>query len=211
MKDVNAYVVILTGGVLSACASGGLVSSWTAPDAPPLRMTGEKVAAVVMIDNQASRRAAEDALARELTARGAEGVPMYTILPDAGPDDQEAARRAAEEAGIEGVVVMRPVRTEQEVSSSPAMYTGPAYGAYWGGYYGYGWGDPWSVGGEIRTDTIVSVETLVYSMGANELVWGGQSETTNPTNVNQLVRDTAEQVARELERQGLLAGSTSAS
>jgi hypothetical protein len=46
-----------------------------------------------------------------------------------------------------------------------------------GGYYGHGWGSAWSAA-EIRTDTIIIVETLVYSLRQNKLVWGGQSKTT---------------------------------
>ena len=59
-------------------------------------------------------------------------------------------------------------------------------------------------GGEIRTDTIVIVETLVYSLGQNKLVWGGQSKTTNPASVDRLIANAAKQVADELERQGLI-------
>ena len=188
----------------TACASSAFVSSWRAPEASPLQVGGSKVAAVVMMEQVSSRRAAEDALARELTARGAEGVPMYTIFPDEGPSDEPAARAALERQGFAGVVVLRPIDTQQEVVTTP-MYAGPYYSMYWGGYYRYGWGMPWGIGvAEIRTDTIVSVETLVYSLRQNMLVWGGQSTTTNPSSVDRLVHDTARKVARELERQGLL-------
>jgi hypothetical protein len=196
--------------VLSACASSGFVSSWQAPDATPLQVAGSKVAAVVMMKDVASRRAAEDALAHELAKRGATGVALYTILPDASPDNEAAVRAALERAGVAGAVVMRPVDTKQEVVSTPAIYAGPSYGRFWGGYYGYGWGSPWSVGvvsgGEVRTNTIVSVETLVYSLKQNKLVWGGQSETTNPSSVDRLVKDTAAKAAKELQRRGLIAG-----
>jgi hypothetical protein len=189
---------------LSGCATG-LVSSWKAPDAEPFRLRGEKVAAVVMASDQTTRRAGEDALARELTLRGTEGIPMYTLLADAHPDETKA-RAAAEQAGIVGVVVLRPVRVDKELSSMPATYSGPTYGGFWGGYYGLGWGAPWSLrGGEIRTDTIISVETLVYSLPQNRLVWGGQSKTKNPSNLDRLIEDTAKQVADELVRQGLIA------
>ena len=187
---------------LSGCATG-LVSSWKAPDAEPFRLRGEKVAAVVMASDQTTRRAGEDALARELSARGAIGVPMYTLLGDAAPDEAKA-RAAAEQAGIVGVVVLRPVRIDKELSSTPATYSGPMYGGFWGGYYGLGWGGSWR-GGEIRTDTIIMIETLVYSLPQNKLVWGGQSKTKNPANLDRLIEDTAKQVADELVRQGLIA------
>jgi hypothetical protein len=218
MKYVNvlamAAIGLLTTLTLSACAPA-LVSSWKAPDAAPFRLVGDKVAAVVMATDETTRRAGEDALARQLSLRGAEGIPMYTLLPEAEPDDEAKARAAAEQAGVVGVVVMRPVRVDKEISSNPVTYSGPIHGGFWGGYYGHGWGNPWGPGvvsgGEIRTDTIVTVETLVYGLRENKLLWRGQSETTNPRNVNRLIEDTAEQVVNELARLELISGSVRAS
>lgn len=200
---------------LSACASNGLVSSWQAPDATPLHVDGSRVAAVVMMREEGSRRAAEDALARELSARGAVGVPLYSLVGDARPENEAEVRAALEGTDVAGVVVMRPVDTQTEVVSTPSasLYAGPRYRGFWGGYYAFGWGTPWQLGiaeTEVRTNTIVSVETLVYSLKQNKLVWGGQSRTTNPTSVDRLVRDTAAKVARELERRGLIASQGSA-
>jgi hypothetical protein len=77
---------------------------------------------------------------------------------------------------------------------------------YWGGYYGYGWGMPWyGYGVDIHTNKVVSVETLVYSLRQNLLVWGGESTSTNPPSFDMLIHDTARKVTKELERQGLLA------
>jgi hypothetical protein len=126
---------------------------------------------------------------------------MYTLLPDGEPENEAVARAAAEKAGVAGVVVMRPVLVDKEISSRPTN-SGPMYGGFWGGYYGHGWGSAY--GGEIRTDTIVVIETLVYGLRENKLLWAGQSKTRNPRDVNRLVEDTAAQVARELERLGLI-------
>lgn len=103
------------------------------------------------------------------------------------------------------VVAMRPVSKEKEVSSSPSMMSaGPMYGGYWGGYDGYGWGGAWAPAADIRTDTIVTVETLVYSMKQNKLVWAGESETTNPSKVDPFVRELAKAAANEMKKLGLL-------
>ena len=197
VAGLAAAVALSSGG----CASTPFVSSWRAPDAEALQIEGARVAAVAMIDQVASRRAAEDAIARELALRGATGVPMYMIYADEDPTDEPAARAALEREGYTGLVVFRPVGTEQEIVVTPA-YIGPAYAVYWGGYYGHGWGMPWY--GEIRTYSVVSVETLVYSLRQNKLVWGGQSTTRDPSSVDRLVHDTAGKVVKELERQGLL-------
>ena len=197
-----AAVVVATVS-LAACASTGLVSSWKAPDAQPLKGEGSKVAVVVMTKNEAARRAAEDALARRITARGGEGVPMYTILPGVSEPNEAEAKGAIEKAGVNAVVVLRPVGKDKEVVSTASMYAGPAYGPYWGGYYGHGWGGAWG-GADIRTNTIVTVETLVYSIKQNKLVWAGQSKTTNPSNVDAFVKEIADAVAKEMKKQGLI-------
>lgn len=193
---------------LAGCASSGFVSSWQAPDAEPLQVQGSKVAAIVMMSSEPARRAAEDSLAREITARGAVGVPLYSVLPGSRPDDEAAVRAAMEEAGVAGAVVMRPIGSRTQVSARPVAFADPLYTRFWGGYYGFGWGSPWRGVGvsvaDVRTDTIVSVETLVYSLRQNKLVWGGQSSSTNPSNVDRLIEQTAARTAKELARRGLI-------
>jgi hypothetical protein len=204
----DRFLILLGVAMLSGCASSGFVSSWKAIDATPLEFRGAKVAAMVMMRDEESRRAAEDTLAKEITARGAQGVPMYTLLPSASPSDQALAREALEKAGVQGAVVMRPVSVEKEVSSTPETYLDPKYSGMWGGYYEYGWNSSWGTpmvtGGEVHVDQIVSVETLVYSLKQNKLVWSGQSRTTNPEGVNELVKQLSAEAAAELEKQGLI-------
>ncbi len=209
MTAFKVLVACSLAAVASGCATSGFVSSWKAPDAAPLQVQGSMVAAIAMIKDEASRRSAEDALVRELNARGAMGVAMYTIMPDTEPANEPAVRRALEQRGYAGVVVLRPVRTDKEIVGTPPVFTGPNYRGFWGGYFGYGWRSPWGVAdpGSVHTNTIVSVETLVYSLRQNMLVWGGESQTTNPASIDRLVQDTAKKVARELERLGLLSTS----
>jgi hypothetical protein len=209
MKMFIRLMMLCSALVLSACAST-FVSTWKAPDAQPLELKGAKVAAVVMMEGNASRRLAEDTLAKEITARGAQGIAMYSIIPDAMPSNEPATRAALEKAGIQGVVVMRPVSVNKDISATPLMtYADPHYGGYWGGFYGYGWASPYSgtitSGGDIRVDTVVRVETLLYSLKQNKLVWSGQSKTTNPPEVEDFVRVLAAAAADELKKAGLLA------
>lgn len=208
MTTLRRFLVIPAMALLSACASDGFVSSWKAPDAQPLQVKGSKVAAVVMMSNEAARRVAEDVLAREITARGAVGVPMYAIYPDMEPKNETVARAALEKAGVLGVVVMRPVSVEKDLVTTPVTYSAPMYREYWGAYYGAGWGTPWGLattsGGDVRTDTTVSVETLVYSLKQNKLVWGGQSKLTNPSSIHRTIKNLASAAAKELQRQGLM-------
>ena len=208
MKRTGPWIAVLVGIFALGCASTSFVSSWTAPDATPLRVKGAKVVAVAMFESESARRVAEDRIAAELSKRGAIGVPMYKLMPDKTPESEAQARDALEGADVAGVVVMRPIASDKEITISPGAYTGPRYGAYWGGYYGFGWTYPWDMSlyaePEIRTHDVVYVETLIYSLRQNKLVWAGQSRTTDPDNVDELVGELADATAEQLEKANLI-------
>jgi hypothetical protein len=199
--------------LLAGCASTSFTSVWKAPDAQPLQFkAGDKVVAMVVADSTGLRRSGEANLADELDRRGLEGVPAYTLIRDSDIKDEAKARAAIEASGAVGVVLMRPMGKEQKVSSTPSMYYGasyygsPYYGGMWGGgYYGYGWGGGIYDPGTIRTDTYVSIETVIYDLRQNKLVWAGQTKTMNPEDVEGFVTELATAVSKELRESGLVA------
>ena len=66
--------------ILSA-ASYKFKSTWKAPGAGPLNFAGKKVAALVITNDDNLRVSAEEALKREISARGPVGVAAYTLVP----------------------------------------------------------------------------------------------------------------------------------
>jgi hypothetical protein len=188
-----------------ACASTKFHSTWKAPGAEPLNFRGKKVAALIVSKEEGVRYGAEDALARELTARGAVGIAAYTLIPKELIQDRDKAREFLEKADVAGVVAMRVVGRDKEITSSPGSYWGaPSYSSFWGpGYWGWSWGGVYAPG-YLRTDTIVIVETLVYSLPQNKLVWAAQSETTNPSKVGPFIHELVKNAAKELKKEGLI-------
>jgi hypothetical protein len=187
--------------LLLSCATTSFVTTWKAPDAQPVDARGSKVVAVVIAKGDVMRRTGEDRLASEISARGAQGIAMYRLVPEAKTMDEALARGTLERENVKLIVVMRPVQIQKDVVVT--SYGGPTYRGYWGGYHGYGWGHPYG-GNDVRVDTVVSIETLVYSLPQNKLLWGGQSKTTNPENIGELVAEVAAAAVDELERAGLL-------
>jgi hypothetical protein len=201
---------------LTGCASSGppkppkhiFETTYKDPDARPMQVRGAKVVAAVMIQDPAARRRAEDTLAREITALGGQGVAMYTLSAVNTPDKEgeSKTRAAVEAAGATGLVVMRPVDVNHRTVPTDTIASNDMYGGYWGGYYGVGWADPWvDKAPDVQVDIVVTVETFVFSLPQNKLVWTGTSETTNPKNAEKLVQQLAQDSVRELHRLGLLA------
>jgi hypothetical protein len=147
------------------------------------------------------RRAAEDRLAAELDALGADGVAAYTIVDDATLVDQGQARARLLEAGFDGAVVMRSTGKEERLRSSPELYTGYRYSSF-SSFSGWGFGATYPV--RLETDTIVMVETLVYRLSEDKILWGGVSRTFNPSRLDVLIEELCAAVWKELKAEGLV-------
>ena len=201
---------------LGGCASSGAApkppkdifeTTYKDPDAQPMHLRGAKVVAAVMIKDPMARQRAEDTLAQEITKLGGQGVPMYSISAVSTPDKEGESKTRAlvESICATGLVVMRPVDVNHATTATLSNSSNDMYGGYWGGYYGIGWADPWvDKAPDTRVDIVITVETLVFSLPQNKLVWTGTSQSTNPKNAEKLVHQLATEGTRELQRQGLL-------
>jgi hypothetical protein len=161
-----------------------------------------------MSPNEATRRGAEAALAAELRKRGNDAVAAYSVIPENVVGDEEKARPYIEKSGADYAVVMRVTGQEKELRGSGPMYTGPTYmspyyGGFYGGYWGWGWGLAYSPG-YLTTDTVVSVETTIYDLKTNKLLWAGMSETMNPSKADKFIKELVDEAAREMRKQGLI-------
>jgi hypothetical protein len=190
-----------------ACATTTFQSTWRDPEARPLRLTGRKVVGVFLSRDPVRRRRAEDAMAREISARGAQGVPAYTVLSDEEIKDQETVRTKLDRLGFSGAVVMRVVGSQTQYTVvEPAFWAHPHYRRFWGGYWGWGWGTVWEPG-YLVADKVVSVETLVYSLEQDLLVWAGVSRTVDPTQIESFISELAAAVTKQMDKEGLFARS----
>ena len=186
------------------CATTEFVSTWRSPTAQPLRLAGAKVVAVFMSSKEGVRRHAEDAMAREITKRGAIGVASYTVIDQRLIRDEKFARSAFERLGFAGSVVMRVVGNQTQVTYTPSYWTAyPYYGHFWGGYWGWGWGSVYAPG-YLQTDQVVSVETLIYSLRQDQLVWAGVSRTIDPSSLDGFIEELASAITDEMKSDGLL-------
>ena len=197
-----AVVVLWVVLGLASQAATKFISTWKAPGASGLSFAGKKVAAVVLSDDQSLRVAGEEALVRELNSRGVEGVAAYRMIPREELKDAEKARPWFERAKVDGVVAMRPVSSDTVRTWEPIIWAQPYYGSFWS-YWGYGWGTVYDPG-RIREYHVVVVETLIFSVPQNILLWAGASETTNPKDLPRFVHDVVDAAAKEMRKEGLV-------
>jgi hypothetical protein len=99
---------------------------------------------------------------------------------------------------------MRIVDREQKLNYVPpsfdAYWTWASPYFYWPGYYTPGYYSP----GYIYTTTVVRMETDVYSLIDNHLLWAALSKTTDPGNLRELIDDVTKTMATRLTQQDLV-------
>jgi len=203
IRSARLIAMLLLLVTLAACASTSIRDSWVAPGLQgPLDF---KKTLVVFIDpNSATRNSAEDALVARLGSDRA--VASHTILTgdmvQNAQANEQAIRSQISGAGFDSAVVMRMVDQQQQLTYTPGMVYPSYYGGFYG-FYGWGWGAAYSPG-YLSTNTVVSVETNLYTLDPDKLIWAGVTETFNPSQVTQMVNEIADAVARDLYNRRLI-------
>jgi hypothetical protein len=205
LQSYPAYVLGATLFCLGGCATTTFTSTWKAPDGQTIYPAGKTIAAVFVSGDERNWHAAEDALAKDLSARGAHGVPGYKLLPNEIRGDAEDTLARLKEAGANEVVLMRVVGADKRPSFTEVRWT--ASTGAWAASDGdetRGASNATGVTELRRFDTVVSVETLVCSLDRDEPLWLSTSRTTNPKDIEKLVNEVTDATAKEMVKQGLL-------
>jgi hypothetical protein len=194
-----AMFAVMVAGLTAADVT--FKSTWKSMDAGTVQFTGKKVVAVIITQDDSLRVSGEEALARELGSRGMTGVASYRIIPKEEVRDPDKAKGWFERSGVEGVVALRPISSKTERSYSADIWTTPAYSSLWG-YYNYGWTSlPLSF--SASDNTLVVVETLIFSVPKNQLLWAAVTESKNPKQMASFMNDLANATVKEMKKQGI--------
>ena len=197
----NLIVAFLVIGTLFSCSpSTKLEKSWVEPGAKVVPSPDNKVMIIALVKDETSRRVIEDHLAKKIKAAS---VPSYKFLTTEmlKAASEEALNNLIAQEKCTHVLLMRLADIEKETNYVPGTTTG-FYGGY-GMYYGYG-AAMYSTPGYYTTDKNYMIETLVYSVNPNKLLWAGTTKTVNPDKVNKAVDDIADVVVTKMKEDGFL-------
>jgi hypothetical protein len=184
--------------LLAGCADTVKLSSWTAPGVTSLHF--KKIVVVALARQELNRRLVENRVSAEI--KKIEAVPSNELIPGVlTKDDKDRLIKAVTDSGADGLVVMRLTSsdvTNQYTGSSiarPAEYM--TYSGYYGSVYSLGY-----FGDDRRTvgsDTVMVIETNVYDVKTQRLLWSGATESTKDFIKIQNVGAIATEVAKKLK------------
>jgi hypothetical protein len=187
--------------ILTACSSTTIVEQW----ADSNQKTAFNHLLVLSLNHSDSkRRVFESGFIAELDKRNIEATASYELLPDKNDLSTETIKAAIAGTDIDAALVMRQVRIKKEERYVQPRYNymgDPFYGSFYG-YYGHF--APIYTPGYVTEDTIVHLETNLYRVEGEKLVWSGKTETFNPNNTNTLISELAKTILNALAKSGLI-------
>lgn len=178
--------------ILAFCACGSSTTMETTWRSPHPEATLNNVVAVYISNDGATRRSFEDHMAARLNAKGIHAVPGYSVLTEMDQQDRAAARSKLIAQGFDGVIAVRLIGAHTQIQVEPTFI------GYWGGAWAYD-------NAYLTTQTIVRVETSVFSLRDDRLVYSAVSRTLDPSSTEAAIASVTKKVAKELHHEGIVA------
>jgi hypothetical protein len=201
-RSLPGILFVAAFAVVVLAQSAKLKTSWAAPGVGPLDYAGKKVVALALVSDVNVKMSAEEALAREITSRGPQGVAAYRAIPKEELADKDRAQAWFARTGVAGVVALRVVNVDSEFQYS-SVVVGMSYYQSFGSFYDYGTSTIIPIGDPKEKKTY-AIETLLFDIpSGGKLLWAGMSETTDPKNIQTFVKGLAKTVGADLEKHGL--------
>lgn len=193
--------------LFTACGpSTQITKSWSDPSLNSGMKPFNKVLVIAQLKDDSSRRIAED----KIVASSPRGnfVASYSYLKQ-DQQDQNLVVADLLKQGIDGIILMRLTDVEKSTDyvQGSTYYGGWGYGGgYYGGYGGWGYGGSmYSTPGYYEENKTYYVETNIYDVKSNKLLWSGTTSTLNPTKINEALDEIIAALKTELTNKGLIA------
>ena len=201
MKTKNLVSVIFITLMVSACSSTHLASSWKEPGKKVNIEKLNKVLVVALFKYETNRREAEDEMVSYLKEKG---IVSYNYLNDNfDPKNEETLRAKIKAAGFDAAVTMRLVDVDKEKVYIPGNTAYPAYNRNFSGYY-YRHLPLYSTPGYYATTKTFTVETNIYSIKEDKIIWAGLTKTTDPEGVEKMMKEIVKVVYNKMVKEGFI-------
>ena len=198
---MRLFILMMVVSTLPGCGpSTKITKSWKEPYAAYKKGESGKIMVMAMVIDAVSRRVIEDQIVKRVGATASQSYLLFSddMLRTLPP---EVFEDKLKRENFKYVLLMRLADVEEETSYVQGSTAG-YYGGY-GRYYWYG-ASYYSTPGYYATDKKYFVETTVFSVEPDKLLWSGTTKTVNPSKIEKTVNDIGDVVADRMRRDGFL-------
>lgn len=202
MKSLIRLSFFLFFLLIFSCSSTHIISSWKDPNIQIHSGDWNKVLVVALLQNETNRRRAEDEMVKLLKGIG---ISSYSYLNrQLSPNDLEAMRSRLTTDGFDVAITMRLIDVDKEKIFTPAQhYLYPTYYQTFSGYYYRGWINYTTPGYYTVTEKYI-IETVVYSIENDKIIWSGITETYDPQKIEKLTDEIAYVIHKQMLKEGFI-------
>ena len=207
LKAAPLLVWTLAGSIALNAGSTKIISSWFAPDAKDMKFT--KLLVVAITAMPVTRRETEDEMVSRIKKRGNQAQASYELLSEAELEDLSTVKTRVIASGADGAVLLRLHTFNRATKHAPGQAAGT--GVVAGGrvdptFQEYTFFAPHSSSDDLTyTKVVAEIETMLYSVKADKLVWRGVSRTKNPLGPRKVAGEIADVVVQKMKQQRLIA------
>lgn len=171
-----------------------------------------KILVLGVFKDDIQRRSFEATFVKEVNAKNKQAVAGYTLMPEAEDyDSKEDILAVVKKMGADSVLITSYKGTVEKQREVPPRVDyvprmGMGYGRYGYGYSGY-YGSRYDTvyrPGYTVTDSVVQLETRVFSVANEKLVWAGKSKSVNVSSGEKLVKELVKLVVKDMKESGLI-------
>jgi hypothetical protein len=186
------YIAPLGAALLAACSTFSVSNQWKDPSwaGPP----ASNVLVLGITKSDTYRHVFEDTFVQQLQAAGVQAEPSYSQIP-AGATSEKLSD-VVKNTGAQVILTTRVQRVEQKVNVTPS---GPG----WGGFYGW-YGGAWASTPDVTQYDAVTLETTVWDMKTQKVVWTVTTEGVGTSNIPQASQDLAKTIIPKLKADGII-------
>jgi len=202
MKKTILPAVLMAVITFASCTSTKITSSWREPDKAVAVSALSKVLVVALFKDETSRHKAEDQMAGYLNGKG---IVSYNYLKESfDKKNEDALREKIKADGFNGAVTMRLVDVDKEKIYTPgntSLY--PSHYRNFSGYY-YRSFSYFSNPGYYSTTKTYTIETNVYSIKEDKIIWSALTKTSDPDGVQKMTEEVAKVVYKKMIKEGFI-------
>jgi hypothetical protein len=211
-KHVTLCLLLLATVLISACStSTKITGSWIDPAATTQTKSIKSVFIASLSRKIEFRTKLENALALEAQRRNVKAIKssefftpeFYQKMPS-----KEELLSKIRQTGVQAILTVSLINKESETRYVPGTHNYSPYMTYgWYGsfynYYNY-WYPQFNDPGYYVTDKTYFLETNLYDVQTEKLIWSGQSETINPGSIDAFVKNYPKVLVEQMIKDGLI-------
>lgn len=212
-KSMCKNLMLFSMLLIAACGTSTYITgSYKAPGVTTVSY--KKVCIAVLTANTVVKQKVESGLAQYFNSKGIATVKSIDVFPPdfhtSGNDkDKDTVLKIIRRAGCDGIftIALEDKETDTHyVPGTASIYPSVRvayYGAF-GTYYRYGYNTFYSPG-YYTTDKTYYLETNLYDVADEKLIWSAQSKTYNPSSLDSFLQDYEQAITKQVIKDGLVA------